>query len=369
MAEPTQDSGELRYWLALHRAPLIGSRRYAQLLDRYGSPVGIFEADPAELARFGVPERSIDYFQKPDWRAVSADLEWLNGPGRHCLTVGGPGYPARLMEIPDAPPILFIEGDPLALSIRHVAIVGTRSPSPAGRKSAYEFAKALAGAGYGIASGLALGIDAASHRGALDAGGVTVAVSGTGPDQIYPRQHRALAQEIAERGGALVSEFPPGTPPAAGNFPRRNRIISGLALGTLVVEAAAQSGSLITARLALEQGREVFAIPGSIYSPLARGCNDLIQQGAKLVQTLKDILEEFGPSTAITPGETPPPPLPETGEPHLELLKFIAYDPTSVDTLVAVTGNSPEFIASMLLLLELQGHVEAAPGGCYVRAK
>jgi DNA processing protein len=362
-------SGELRYWLALRRAPLIGSRRFGLLISRFGSPAGVLDADPAEWAEFGVPEKTIDYLRNPDWRAVASDLQWLTGSGRHCLTLDDPRYPAPLREIADPPPLLFVEGDPAALSLRHVAVVGSRNPSSAGRKTAHELAQGLAASGFGVVSGLALGIDAASHRGALDVGGVTVAVAGTGPDQVYPRQHRALAQEISSRRGAVISEFLPGTEPAAGNFPRRNRIISGLSLGALVVEAAAQSGSLITARLALEQGREVFAVPGSIYSPLARGCNELIQQGAKLVMGVGDIVEEFGPAASSGPQARLPIPLPEADEPHWALLKCIAYDPTSVDTLVAVTGESPESIASMLLLLELQGYVEAAPGGCYVRSR
>ena len=363
------DSGELRYWLALHRAPLIGSRRFALLLSHYGNPRAVFEAHPDEWAAIGIPQKTIDYLRNPDWRSVAGDLNWLNGDQRHCLTLDDARYPALLREIPDPPPLLFVEGDPAALSLRHIAMVGSRGPSPTGRKTAHEFAKALVPAGFGVASGLALGIDAAGHRGALDSGGVTVAVAGTGPDQVYPRQHQALAREIIARQGAMVSEFPPGTEPKAGNFPRRNRIISGLSLGTLVVEAATQSGSLITARLALEQGREVFAVPGSIYSPLSRGCNDLIKEGAKLVQSIGDIVEEFTPVVASNRRECPPIPLPLGNEPHCALLKCIAYDPTSVDTLVAVTGDSPESIASMLLLLELQGYVESAPGGCYVRIK
>jgi DNA processing protein len=368
---PTEfgDSDELRFWLALHRAPLIGSRRFGALLTRFGTPKAVFEASPAEWTAIGLPDKTIAYLQKPDWRAVAGDLGWLNGPECHCLTYDNPRYPALLREIADPPPLLFVEGDPEILSLRHIALVGSRNPSPAGRRTAYDLAKALVPSGFGIVSGLALGIDAASHRGTLDAGGVTVAVAGTGPDQVYPSQHRALAQEIVARRGALISEFPPGTEPKAGNFPRRNRIISGLALGTLVIEAAAQSGSLITARLALEQGREVFAVPGSIYSPLSRGCNDLIKEGAKLVQGVNDILEEFASGIPVEPRNRLAIPPPEGDEPHWALLKCIAYDPTSVDTLVAVTGASPESIASMLLLLELHGYVESVPGGCYIRIK
>lgn len=364
------DVDPLRFWLALHRAPLIGSRRFASLLEHFGSPEKVFTADPAAWTAINVPERTIAYFQKPDWRAVEADLAWLNsGPKRHCLILDDPRYPTLLREIADPPPLLFVEGDPDTLTGRHLAMVGSRSPSPYGRKTAHDLAKALIGEGFGVVSGLAQGIDYAAHRGALDAGGITLAVAGTGPDQVYPRQHRALAEEIVIKGGALISEFPPGTEPRAGNFPRRNRIISGLSLGTLVVEAAPQSGSLITARLALEQSREVFAVPGSIHSPLSRGCNELIKQGAKLVQGVADIVDEFAFGHSQTARELPPIPLPEGDEPHWALLKCIAYDPTSVDTLVAVTGQSPESIAALLLPLELQGYVESAPGGCYIRVK
>jgi DNA processing protein len=222
----------------------------------------------------------------------------------------------------------------------------------------------LVEAGLAVTSGLALGIDAAAHWGAVEGGGLTVAVAGTGLDQTYPRSHQKLAEAILAHGGALVSEFPTGTPPQASNFPRRNRIISGLSLGVLVVEAALRSGSLITARMALEQGREVFAIPGSINDPLARGCNSLIKQGAKLVETVEDILDEF--SLARIPQNLETTRQSTGGELDPEssaLLKYIAYAPTSVDTLVAATGNTPEAIASLLLVLELQGHITSAEGG------
>lgn len=366
----SRDSGGLRWWLALHRAPLIGSRRFAALLEKFGTPRAVFEAGHAGWLATKLPENTLAYLAKPDWRAVEADLNWLaRSPQRHCLTFGHSLYPPLLREIADPPPLLFVEGDPAALSIDHIAMVGSRNPSPAGAKTAHHFAVALAASGFGVASGLALGVDAASHRGALDGKGVTVAVAGTGLDQVYPRQHRALAESIANQGGALVSEFTPGTQPQAGNFPRRNRIISGLALGTLVVEAAQSSGSLITARLAMEQNREVFAVPGSIYSPLSRGCNDLIKQGAKLVQEVNDIAEEFAHRRATRPRPAPEDARFGEESPHWPLLKCIAYDPTSVDTLVAVTGIPAESITSQLLILELEGYVASTPGGCYIRVK
>ncbi|MGZ8215922.1 DNA-processing protein DprA [Methylomagnum sp.] len=363
-------SGELRFWLALHRAPLIGSRRFTALLDKFGTPQAVFEAGHARWQAAKLPESTLAYLAKPDWRAVAADLKWLDqSQHRHCLTFDHSLYPPLLREIADPPPVLFVEGDPAILSIDHIAMVGSRNPSPAGAKTAHHFAAALVASGFGVVSGLALGVDAASHRGALDGKGVTVAVAGTGLDQVYPRQHRALAETIVSQRGALISEFSPGTEPRAGNFPRRNRIISGLALGTLVVEAAQQSGSLITARLAIEQNREVFAVPGSIYSPLSRGCNDLIKQGAKLVQEVNDITEEFALRRSARPRPAPEDARFGEESPHWPLLKCIAYDPTSVDTLVAVTGNSAESITSQLLILELEGYVASTPGGCYIRIK
>jgi DNA processing protein len=360
---------DLRFWLALHRAPLVGSRRFITLLTRFGSPRAVFESSRSEWLAAGLPEKTIAYLHKPDWKAVAGDLDWLSKAECHCLTLDHPYYPPLLREIADPPPVLFVEGDPESLSRRHVAMVGSRNPSPTGLQAAHDFAIALVSAGFGIVSGLALGIDAAGHRGALAGAGITAAIAGAGPDRIYPRQHRRLAEEIIAGRGALASEFPPGTEPRAGNFPRRNRIISGLALGTLVVEAAVRSGSLITARLAAEQNREVFAVPGSIYNPLSRGCNELIKEGAKLVQSVNDIVEEFELRVAVEQRNGAASFRPEEEPRDLPLLKYIAYDPTSVDTLVAVTGNSAETISSQLLLLELEGYVASVPGGCYIRIK
>jgi DNA processing protein len=275
-----------------------------------------------------------------------------------------------LREIPTPPPVLFVRGDPALLSRPQLAIVGTRNPTASGRRTAREFAAHLAGAGLVITSGLALGIDAEAHRGALEQGW-TVAVMGTGPDRLYPARHRELARQIAEQG-ALVSELPPGTPPNAENFPRRNRVISGLSLGTLVVEAATQSGSLISARLAGEQGREVFAIPGSIHNPMARGCHALIRQGAKLVETGADILEELGPLAATVttpdphPRDIPTSPAVSPDPEHAALLALLGESPTAIDTLVERSGLTAEAVSSMLLIMELQGYVASA-GGFYTR--
>ncbi|MGX2039655.1 DNA-processing protein DprA [Methylocaldum sp. MU1018] len=368
-AASSEHSEELRYWLALHRAPLIGSRRFCAVLAHFRSPRVLFEAKAVDLVALGLKEKTIAYLRRPDWQTVESDLRWLSAAGHDCLTLHDPRYPALLREIPDPPPLIFVKGDVSALSSRQIAIVGSRNPSPSGRRIAREIASALVSAGFAVTSGLALGIDAAGHSGALERGGVTVAVAATGLDRVYPRQHQNLADDIVARNGALVSEFPPGTGPKADHFPRRNRIISGLSLGTLIVEAAPRSGSLITARLAAEQGREVFAVPGSIYNPLSRGCNELIKNGAKLVQTVDDIVEEFETQLPVQSYEPLIQTIPEDDQPHKGLLKYIAYDPTSVDTLVAATGNTPEAIASMLLLLELQGHVASTPGGCYFRTR
>ncbi|QSA96805.1 DNA-processing protein DprA [Methylococcus sp. EFPC2] len=352
------------------RTPRVGPRAFQTLRDHFGSPEGVFSESRAGLTALGLAAATVDGLLAPDWRKVDDDLRWLAEPNRHCLTLDHPDYPLPLREIADPPPVLFVEGAPLALGSLQLAVVGSRNPSPTGEKLARDFSRALAEAGWAVTSGLALGIDAAAHRGALEGRGRTVAVAGTGPDQVYPARHARLAETIVQCGGALVSELPTGTAPQAGNFPRRNRIISGLSRGVLVVEAALRSGSLITARLALEQGREVFAIPGSIQNPLSRGCNALIKQGAKLVETVQDILEELGvytPAPAAVPdsGEKPAAPDPALAS----LLKSVAYEPTSVDTLIAATGFAPETITSMLLLLELDGYVIASGGGLYCRIR
>ncbi len=294
------------------------------------------------------------------------------------LTPGDAGYPALLREIPRPPPQLFIRGAVAALSLPQLAIVGSRNATPAGAETARDFASHLAARGFCITSGLAEGIDAAAHRGALAVGGRTVAVCGTGPDIVYPRHHESLAAEIIATGGAIVSEFAPGTAVHRGNFPRRNRLISGLAVGTLVVEAGVRSGALITARHALEQGRDVFAIPGSIHNPVARGCHRLIRNGAKLVETAADIVEELGgllamlgmddaPERAESTPEATDCPVENAAE-YAGLLAAMAWDPVDADTLVARSGLTIGDVSSMLLLLEMQGSVRALSGGRYQRA-
>lgn len=312
--------------------------------------------------------------------ALERHVRWLERPAHHFIPRHSPRYPALLADLPDAPAALLVRGDPDALSLPQLAIVGSRNPSKAGHDNARQFAAHLARTGLTITSGLAIGIDAAAHRGALDGGGRTIAVCGTGLDIHYPRANAALSEEIAS-SGALVSEFPLGTPAVKSNFPRRNRIISGLSLGTLVVEAAVQSGSLITARLAAEQGREVFAIPGSIHNPMARGCHSLIRQGAKLVETADDIFAELRALAATLVHEPAGPPV-ETARENAEtaallpraldkeyeiLLDALGFEPASVDVLIARTGLKADEVASMLLILELEARIDACPGGLYVR--
>ncbi len=332
----------------------------------------MFAADGAELRQLELPDAALDYLRRPDWRWVEQDLVWLEQPGNHLLRLDDPRYPPLLRQISYPPPLLFVHGDPDCPRLPQLAIVGTRNPTPLGRETAQRFAAHLAEFGLLITSGLALGIDAAAHEGALAGGGRTLAVMGTSLDRVYPARNRDLAHAIAERG-ALVSELPIGTPPMAENFPRRNRLISGLALGVLVVEAATQSGSLITARLANEQGREVFAIPGSIHNPLAKGCHALIRQGAKLVETAADILEELGALAAATsePASRPAAASPSAAldEEYRQLLAAMGDEPVGIDLLVDRCGLTAEALSSMLLILELEGYVAAIPGGLYVRLK
>jgi len=370
---PTDDAHE---WLALYRAPGIGSRGLHKLLQYFDSPAGIFAADRADLLACGLSAATADYLQRPDWQAVEKDLAWLNGGGNRLLTIRDESYPPRLADTADPPLLLFVHGDPDYLLQPQLAIVGSRNPSHDGIALAEDFAAYLAGCGLTICSGLAAGVDAAAHRGALHCAAGTVAVTGTGLDRVYPAQHRELAHRIAENG-ALVSEFPPGTPPLAANFPRRNRIISGLSVGTLVIEAALRSGSLITARQALEQGREVFAIPGSVHNPLARGCHALIREGAKLVETGEHVLEELASQLALPAlaAESPrqraetSPQREELSGDYSELLELMGYAPVAVDQLVQRSGLTPEQVSSMLLLLELEDRVHSSAGGRYTRAR
>lgn len=364
---------EYRSWVSVLRAPGIGPRTYLRLLEAFEDPSAALAAPASRLRDLGVPEPARDYLARPDQSRIDADLAWLGAEGNHLVTWRDDAYPPLLREISNPPPLLFVRGDVQTLKLPQLAIVGSRNPSASGRETARELAKFLSRSGISIISGLAQGIDCAAHQGALEAEGpgVTIAVTGTGLDLVYPRGHRELAHRVAE-SGALVSEFPPGTKARPEHFPRRNRIISGLSLGTLVVEAALRSGSLITARLAAEQGREVFAIPGSIHNPLARGCHSLIRQGAKLVETASDVLEELGVligSSGARRDEAAPAPISdvELDADYRKLLSEMGFDPISVDHLVQRTGLTADAVSSMLLLLELEGLVSALDGGRYCR--
>ncbi len=331
----------------------------------------LIDAGRGALLAAGIPAEAAGLLTgpAPDW--LPAALDWLEIPGHDLLTFADPDYPPLLRRAPDAPAALFLRGNRALLGEPHFAIVGSRNPTPQGAENAHAFARHLAGCGLVICSGLAAGIDAAAHRGALAAGAPTTAVLGCGPDRAYPAENAQLAQRIVANG-LIVSEYLPGTRPLKQNFPRRNRIISGLGLGVLVVEAARRSGSLITARLAGDQGREVFAIPGSIHNPLARGCHALIRQGAVLVETADDILGEIGPlaglsMTAAEPAAGPSRPAPAPDGDYGKLLAALAHDPCGVDGLAARTGLTAAEVSSMMLILELQGAVESLPGGRYAR--
>ncbi|HZP11248.1 MAG TPA: DNA-processing protein DprA [Nevskiaceae bacterium] len=362
------EAEDLRAWLALLRAPGIGPAWGRQLLEEFHTPLQALSAGPASWERIGLPRALHPSLRKPDAEAIERDVAWLGGANRHFVSIEDERYPAALKEVAQAPLALFCQGDVALLGGPQIAIVGARAASPEGLDNARKFASVLAKAGLVVTSGLAQGVDGAAHRGALDAGGNTIAVCGTGLDRVYPAKHRELAHEISAKG-LLVSEFSPGMPPMSDNFPRRNRVISGLSLGVLVVEAAARSGSLITARLALEQGRDVFAIPGSIHNPAAKGCHALIRQGAKLVDSARDILEEVAPRLGLrVPAEKSSPSLePKLDAPQRKVLEAIGHSATSFDTLVERVAMSVEELSSVLLMLELDGLIAAAPGGAFLR--
>nr|WP_041483896.1 DNA-processing protein DprA [Thioalkalivibrio paradoxus] len=363
----------MRDWLALLHTPGLGPRRIARLLERFGDPATALQADARDWALADVPGgpcRGSDRDRLE--RGIETDLAWLNADPRHAImTRQDPRYPPLLAELPDPPPALYLVGAPELLRKPQIAVVGARGATPQGLRNAERFATALAAAGLAVTSGLALGIDGAAHRGALAVeNGRTVAVIATGPDRVYPPQHRRLAHRIADHG-LLVSLWPVGTAPSPKHFPQRNRVISGLALGTLVVEAALRSGSLITARLAAEQGRAVYAIPGSILSPVSRGCHRLIRDGAQLVDSPDDILEDLADWLGVPadpPADTPPMPDGAALDPEQErVLGLMGFDPVSLDDLLQRTGLTVNTLSSMLVLLELNGRVAALSHGRYQR--
>jgi DNA processing protein len=367
-------SADVREWIALSFVTGIGSRMAGRLLERFGSPTEIFAASRSELRAVGLEDETIDrlHSEEPRRRAET-ELEKLAKLGAEALTLEDPRYPPQLRRIYDPPIVLYALGQVEALTVPALAIVGTRRPSPSGVNVATELARELARRGLAIVSGFARGIDAAAHRGALEAKGRTIAVFGTGLDIIYPREHRALAEQIRERG-AWVTEFPMGVSPLPQNFPFRNRIISGMSLGVIVVEAAERSGSLITARLALEQDREVFAVPGPITSPRSYGPNYLIKCGAKLVQYWGDVVEELPPDIRreiLRQEETPITaqqlalPLSENEQRVLELLRVDA--PTHIDELLVRSGLQIPELMRVLLELEVKDKIRQLPGKHFVK--
>jgi len=357
---------DIKPWLVLSRVSGFGPSKFKNLITHFGNAQNILDASSAELTSFGLKQNIIKALHNPDLDNIEADIIWSALPNHHIIAFDNDLYPRQLRTISDPPCLLYVWGDPDYLNQPQLAMVGSRTPTASGKKTAFEFSQHLSRAGVTITSGLARGIDGASHKGALEGIAGTIALVAHGLDIIYPAEHRDLAESIS-RNGAIVSEMPIGTTPHRGLFPRRNRLISGISQGTLVVEAALKSGSLITAKLALEQGREVFAIPGSIHNPLARGCHQLIRQGAKLVETANDILEELLPNLAI---EKIDPSIDDNSaeqyeilDPdHQKLLKCLAYETMSIDDLVAQSNFSAAEIASMLLILELEGHVVCQNG-------
>ncbi|PHV11133.1 DNA-processing protein DprA [Chitinimonas sp. BJB300] len=354
-------------WLRLMLVHGMGPAYAVRLLSAFGTPAQALDASLAALGKYIPTKLAKALKQGPVPALLESSLQWLGIPENRLLTLSDPEYPPRLLQIADPPPLLYLKGNTALLSRSSVAVVGSRNATPQGVQNAEAFSRELSLRGWCIASGLALGIDAAAHRGGLMGPGSTIAVVGTGLDIVYPARNHALAHEIA-RTGVIISEFPLGTPAKPGHFPRRNRIISGLARGVLVVEAALQSGSLITAREAAEQGREVFAIPGSIHSPVAKGCHLLIKQGAKLVETAADILDELdSESYPILPLSLCTNEEGSTDPKAAALLEVLGYDPVDIDTLTHRAGLTPEQSYAILLTLELDGKVAKLPGGRYQR--
>ena len=365
-ADAYQPAEDTEAWLRLVLTPKLGPSTQRKLLRALGSPREVFEASPAELARAAGESAAAALLAGADARIVQQSLAWLQEPGNHLLTLADERYPRTLLETADPPLLLFIKGRVELLNRAALAVVGSRTATPSGARDAEAFAQVLSDAGLAIVSGLALGIDSAAHRGGLSGASSSVAVVGTGLDKVYPARNRDLAHRLALEG-ALVSEFPLGTPPLAANFPRRNRVISGLARGCLVVEAALRSGSLITARQASEQGREVFAVPGSIHSPLSKGCHWLIKQGAKLVETAQDVLEELGMAAAASPrAEDEPTPL----LPHESaVLTAMGFEPVDHDTICQRAHLAADVASDILLRLELDGYLSRLPGGLLQRMR
>ncbi len=367
------DTDDSLAWISLASAPGLDAQRISEAIAVLGSPRDVVNASAAGAARAGIPPHTHEFLAKARATRDPVGRAWLDHPHHHLVPFPDPRFPQLLHALPRCPVALYVSGNPDALADPQLAMVGSRNPTAQGRDTAFDLAEYFAERGLGVTSGLAEGIDTSAHRGALRGQGITLGVLGTGIDKVYPSASAALYQEI-RRSGALVSEFPLGTPPRRGNFPQRNRIIAALSLGTLVVEAACRSGSLITARLANDLGRDVFAVPGSIYSPLSQGCNELIKRGAKLVDRGDDILRElnfsafFSRAIPAQTGKAEALSYPAgMDKEHKILLDALGFDPVDLDTVVVRTGFKPEAVSSMVLILELEGHVQAAPGGRYSR--
>ncbi len=352
---------EKSLWIALSSIHGIGSQTFCQLLKTFGNPSNIFDASYSQLKEVVSDAIAAEITKGVNHEALSDSLRWLSQPNNHLVTLADTQYPQALLEITDPPAFLYAKGNLALLNQPSIAIVGSRNASVQGEKNAEAFAQGLSEYGLCIVSGLALGIDGAAHRGALKAKGSTIAVVGTGLDIVYPAKHRDLAHQIVEHG-LIISEFALSTPSKPQNFPKRNRIISGLSLGCLVVEANLQSGSQITARLSAEQGREVFAIPGSIHSPMSKGCHQLIKQGAILVDSLQDIVEELDLSKQDSN-------ISEASSDEIKtnhaMLTLMGYEPIALENLVNLSGLTVSEVSSMLMLLELEGSVASLAGGKY----
>jgi DNA processing protein len=345
----------------------VGPRPLAELLRAFGSPEAVVAATPTQIGKVVPVAAARSLAAAPEAGRLTAALAWLETPGHDLVALDDPDYPRSLLEIGDPPPVFYCLGRRELLQRPALAIVGSRNATAQGIADARAFAHALSGAGVTIVSGLALGIDAAAHRGALEAAGSSIAVTGTGLDRVYPAANRDLAHDLAARG-LLVSEFSPGTPPLPHHFPRRNRVVSGLARGVLVIEATLSSGSLITARLAGEQGREVFALPGSIHSPFSKGCHKLLREGAKLVETAKDVLDELQlPHDAATADAAAPSADDDLTDDERAVIAALGHAPATIDSLAARSGLPAETLAAALLALELAGRVAALPGGVWQR--
>ncbi len=351
-------------WLALDLIPGLGRESLRRLLARFESPCNVLRQSQANLAQVVGEKVALSICAGPDPERLSTALKWLGEPGNHLVTLADEDYPQPLLQTADPPVILYLKGKRELLNAVGIAVVGSRNATPGGAQNAEAFSRALSEAGLTIISGLAMGIDAAAHRGGLSGRGASIAVVGTGLDLVYPSRNKALAHELA-LNGLIVSEFSLGTPAIAANFPRRNRIISGLSRGVLVVEAALASGSLITARLAGEQGRDVFAIPGSIHSPFSKGCHQLIKQGAKLVDEAQDILVELGVLENSHSANHPQSAPSATNEDPL--LRAIGFDPISVDAIIAASGLPTDEVLGRLTALEMAGVIASLPGGKYQR--